>query len=286
MLLEKAIELFEEQLKMLQKSRKTIKNYTGHLKSINEYISETYNGQKHIEDIKADDMEKYLFNKLSEEKYSSSHRYNAVTAFKSLFNFCTSKGVCKVNIGKFVKHSKVYTKERTYISEIELMKIVKHIKNTTVKAVLQMIFYTGLRVSEAVSLKKKDVDFEHEQVYVREGKGKKERLIPINEKLKKILLEYLNDSRVDIGTDNFFSCRTGKISVIRVEEALRETIQEIGITKQITPHVLRHSFASNLIERGVDLFRVQKLLGHESIKTTSIYLHTNMEELEKAVNLL
>jgi site-specific recombinase XerD len=116
-------------------------------------------------------------------------------------------------------------------------------------------------------------------------KGRKERRIPMNEKLKKILLDYLNDSRVDMGTDNFFSCRTGSISVIRIEEVLRETLKAMGIEKQITPHVLRHSFASNLLERGVDLFRVQKLLGHELLETTSIYLHTNMEELERAVNM-
>ena len=132
----------------------------------------------------------------------------------------------------------------------------------------------------------RDVDFEHEHVFVKDGKGNKERKIPMNDKLKKILLDYLSDERVDIGTDNFFSCRTGRISPVHTEEILRDTIQEMGIEKQITPHVLRHSFASSLIERGVDLFRVQKLLGHENIKTTSIYLHTNMEELEKAVNMI
>lgn len=286
MLFTKVIELFAEYMKMIQRSKSTIRSYTDQLKSFNDYLSRTYNQPVYLEDVKADDMNKYLFNELREGKYSSSYRHNMVTAFRSLYNFCVSKGHCEVNVGKQVKFVKVYTKERLYISELEFMKIAKKVKSSTVKAVLQTIFYTGLRLSEAISLKMDDVNFEHEYVHVKEGKGKKERMVPMNEKLKKILLDYLSDERVDVGTDNFFSCRTGKISPVRVEEVLRETLQEMGIEKQITPHILRHSFASNLIERGVDLFRVQKLLGHENIKTTNIYLHSNMEELERAVNML
>lgn len=209
-----------------------------------------------------------------------------VTAFRSLYNFCIAKEYCKINIGKLVKYIKVYTKERIFVNEFELMRITKNIKSSTVKAVLWTIFYTGLRISEVISLKLEDVNFEHDYIFVRYGKGNKERSIPINEKLKKMLLEYLSNDRVNVKTDSFFSCRTGKISPVRVQEVLRGTLKELGIEKNITPHILRHSFASNLIERGVDIFRVQKLLGHESIKTTGIYLHTNMEELEKVVNLL
>jgi integrase/recombinase XerD len=183
-------------------------------------------------------------------------------------------------------NSSRYTQKKDNISELEFIRIAKQIKNSTVKALLHTIFYTGLRLGEAIGLKTEDVNFEHEYVHVKEGKGKKERMVPMNDKLKKILTDYLSDERVDAATDNFFSCRTGKISSTYTEEALRETLHEMGIEKQITPHVLRHSFASNLIERGVDLFRVQKLLGHENIKATNIYLHTNMEELERAVNML
>lgn len=283
---EKTLELFVEHMYLIQKSPKTIRSYQAQLKSFNEYICELYNRPVYLEDIKPDDMEKYLFNVLSEDKYSSSYRHNMVTAFRSLFNFCTAKGHCAVNVGKLVKFNKVYTKERVYISEIEFAKIAKRIKQPTVRVLLQTIFYTGLRLKEAINLKISDVDFEHEHVFVRDGKYGKDRKIPMNDKLKKILLDYLSDEKVDTGTDNFFSTRTGKISPAYTEEVLRETVKDIGIEKQITPHVLRHSFASGLIERGVDLFRVQKLLGHERIQTTSIYLHTSMEELEKAVNML
>ena len=275
MLFIKAIGLFSEYMKMIQRSNKTIRSYIDQLNRFNDYLCTEYNQPVYVEDIRPDDMEKYLYNVLREDKYSSSYRHNMITAFKSLFNFCSSKGYCEINTGKLVKFNKVYTKERIYISELELLRITKNVKSATIKATLWMIFYTGLRISEVINLKMIDVDFEHEHVFVKDGKGKKDRLIPMNEKLKRILVEYLNNYRVDKGTDNFFSCRTGKISIVRVQEVLRETVEIMGIDKQITPHVLRHSFASNLIERGVDIFRVQKLLGHESIKTTrNRYLRT------------
>ena len=286
MLLEKTIELFVEYMAMVQKSQKTIRNYHAQLISFNNYLCEIYNRPVYLEDVTAEDLDKYLFNVLSESKYSSSYRHVMITAFKSLFNFCTVKDYCTVNVGKLVKFNKVYTKERIYISEFEFVKIAKHIEQPTVRALLQTIFYTGLRLSETINLKISDVNLEHEHVFVRDGKGRKDRMIPINDKLKKILTDYLSNDRVEVGTDNFFSCRTGKISTLYTQEVLRKTIKVMGIEQQITPHVLRHAFASNLIERGVDLFRVQKLLGHENMKTTSIYLHTNMEELEKAVNML
>jgi integrase/recombinase XerD len=286
MTFEEAIEKFSEYLEFIQKSNKTICNYTAQLKDFNKYLCKTYNRPVYLEEVKADDMEKYLFNELSEAKYSSSYRHGMVTAFRSLYNFCFAKGHSDINIGKMVKFIKVYTKERTYISELELMRITKQIKSTTVKAVLWTIFYTGIRISEAINLKITDINFEHEYVFVKAGKGNKERQIPMNEKLRNLLIEYFNENRVDMSTDNFFSCKTGGISVVRVQEVLRETLQDMGIDKHITPHVLRHSFASNLIERGVDIFKVQKLLGHESIKTTGIYLHTNMDELERVVNML
>jgi integrase/recombinase XerD len=286
MLLEKAIGLFKGYMIMLQRSPKTVKNYISHLNNFCRYLSYVYNRPVYLDEIKVADIEKYLLNELGEEKYSSSYRDNMITAFKSLFNFCISKEYCKENIGKQVRHIKVHTKERTYISELEFIKIMKHIKNSTVKVVLQTIFYTGLRVSEAKSLRLADVNFEQEYIFVKEGKGKKERIIPMNDKLKKILIEYLRDNRVDMVTYNFFSCKTGGISIVWIEEVLRKEVKKMGIEKQITPHVLRHSFASNLLERGVDLFRVQKLLGHELLETTSIYLHTDMDELERAVNLL
>lgn len=286
MLFEKAVNLFIEHMTLVKKSQKTIKNYRAQLLSFNNYVNELHNRPVYLEEIQPDDMEKYLYNVLSEDRYSDSHRYNMITAFKSLYRFCTQKEYCEVNVGKLVKYVKVRTQERTFISEIELMRITKNIGQPTVKALIQSIFYTGLRLSEAVSIRLDDIDFEHDTVFVRKGKGGKERTIPLHSKLKRILKDYFDNDRVDMGTDYFFSSRTGRISAVYVEEVLRDTVKLLGIEKKITPHVLRHSFASNLIERGADLFRVQKLLGHKHLKTTSIYLHTSMEELEKAVNML
>jgi len=286
MLFEEAMQLFEEYMRLVQKSNKTIKNYMSQLRIFNNYLCRVYNRPSYLDEVAVDDIEKFLFNELGEEKYSASYRDNMVTSFKSLYTFCHSKGHCKVNVGKEVKHIHVCTKERTYLSEIEFRKIMKNVKNNIVRTVLQTLFFTGLRVDEAKNIKLCDVDFERETIFVAKGKGGKERLMPMNQKLKKILLDYFRDIRVDMGTDNFFSTKTGGISTNWIEQVLRETIREMELDKRVTPHVFRHSFASNLLKGKIDLFRVQKLMDHERIETTSIYLHTDMEELERAVNLL
>jgi len=257
-----------------------------HLRNFDHYLAGVYNRPLYLDEVKAEDLEKYLFNVLSEDKCSSAHRNNMIIAFKSLYSFTTAKDYSSENIGKKVKNIKVVTKERIYINEIEFEEIIKNINNATVKVALQTIFYTGLRISEITKLKLEDIDWQNAILYVRNGKGKKDRRIPINDKLQRILLDYLANYRVNIGTDNFFSCGTGRISTVRIGEVLKETVRSMGLEKNITPHILRHSFASNLLERGAELFHVQKLLGHERIKTTSIYLHTNPKELEKAVNQL
>jgi site-specific recombinase XerD len=114
LLFTKALELFAEYMKMIQRSKSTIRSYTDQLESFNNYLCRTYNQPVYLEDVKAEDMNKYLFNELSEGKYSSSYRHNMITAFRSLYNFCKSKGHCEVNVGKQVKFIKVYTKERQY----------------------------------------------------------------------------------------------------------------------------------------------------------------------------
>lgn len=282
----KALELFLENLSVMDKSEATIGNYRYYLQWFGQYLLHRYNRPVSIDEVKPEDLERFLFNELGEERYSSSARHNATTAFKSLYSFCHRKDYCPVNTGKLIRNVRIETKEREYVTEIEFRKIAREVSSPTARVVVHALFYTGLRIHECVKLTLADVDLEKDCIRVREGKGGKDRNIPINDRLKKVLQDYLENDRYFVGTDRFFSSQSGKVSSQFVNRELRDAVKESGIRKTVSCHILRHSFASNLIERGVNILQVQKLLGHESIKTTTVYLHTSMEDLQEAVDLL
>jgi integrase/recombinase XerD len=284
--LKKSIELFEEYMKVTDKSYETISLYMRCLDNFNRYLVSQYNQLLYVEDISPDDLEKYLFNELPEVKYSSSTRHNMISAFKSLFSFCYLKGYCNINTGKLVKNIRVETKERDYITELEFRKLMKHVKSTTAYAVVHTLFYTGLRIRECLNLKLADVDLVNDFISVKQGKGNKDRNVPVNDRLKTVLQEYLEEYRNDHGTESFFAGQSGGMCKQYVNRMLKQAEVKAGMDKHISCHILRHSFASNLTERGVDILKVQKLLGHNSIKTTAVYLHTTQEELQEAVDLL
>lgn len=286
MLLTKAIELFHDNLQVMERSKSTIYKYMLYLVGFNQYLCTVYNRQLYIDEIKPDDFERYVFNEYGKDKYADSTRHNIITAFKSLYSFCHRKEYCPINTGMLVKNIKVETEEREIINEVEFRRIVKNMSSPTAKAVASTLFYTGLRIAECLKLTTEEVDFNNGIIKVIKGKGKKDRNIPMNSRLRKILLNYYNHDRHEVGTNNFFSSKSGKMCRQYVNRELMNAIQKAGIQKKVTCHVLRHSFASNLVDKGANLLKVQKLLGHESIETTKIYLHTNLEELQDAVNLL
>lgn len=284
--LTKAIQLFCDNLTVLGKSTDTISNYSYYLTNFNKYLSQEYNRQVYIDEIRSEDLEKYVYNHLGEKRYSTSARHSMITAFKSLYSFCYRKGYCDVNIGKLIKNVRVETNERDYITELEFRKIVKEIVSPTARTVVYTLFYTGLRIRECLNLTLDDVDYINDIITVKEGKGRKDRNIPISDRLKPVMVEYMDNDRCDVGTDNFFSSKSGTMTKQFVNRVLGKAVKTAGIEKTVSCHVLRHSFASNLVDRGVDILKVQKLLGHDSIKTTTVYLHTGLDELQDAVNLL
>jgi integrase/recombinase XerD len=286
MKLTKGIKLFCDNLDVMGKSPETISNYSYYLSCFSKFLSQKYNRELYIDEIKSEDLDIYVYTKLGEKRYSASTRHGMVIAFKSMYSFLYKRGYCEINIGKLVKGVKVNIKERDYITEIEFRKIEKEIVNPTIHAVICTLFYTGLRITECINLKLEDIDFINEIITVKSGKGNKDRNIPLNNRLKKILMEYLKNGRQNIGTDYFFASKSGSVTKQYANRILKQSVQTVGIQKTVSCHVLRHSMASNLVDRGVNIFNIQKLLGHSSIKTTAIYLHTSLSELQDAVNTL
>ncbi|OGC25621.1 tyrosine recombinase XerC [candidate division WOR-1 bacterium RIFOXYB2_FULL_42_35] len=153
------------------------------------------------------------------------------------------------------------------------------------KAILEMIYGTGLRVAELIMINKNDVDFEEGEVKVL-GKGSKERIVLFGSHAKGALLTYLKDARDKLRSNKeiaafFVNRRGGRLTARSIERMLVYYSKKAGITKKVTPHTLRHSFATHLLAGGADLRMVQELLGHVSLSTTQVYTHITKERLKE-----
>jgi site-specific recombinase XerD len=152
-------------------------------------------------------------------------------------------------------------------------------------AVITLFLYSGLRVAELSALDRSDVDFVNETVLVRRGKGGAARLLPLHPIAARAIQEYLV-TRFDTEQALFLSRLTRRISHRQVQRTVLAIARGAGLDKHVTPHKLRHTFATLLLERGADLRVIQELLGHASIATTQIYTHVVQAHKRKAVDLL
>ena len=153
------------------------------------------------------------------------------------------------------------------------------------KAIFELMYSSGLRVSEICSIRVEDIIFEEKYLKIC-GKGKRERIVPINDEALDILRRYIQTSRIVMvkGKDTkelFLNFRGDKISRVGIWKIVKETMKKSGISKNVYPHTLRHSFATHLIQHGADLRAVQRMLGHSDITTTEIYTHVDSSHLKK-----
>ncbi len=153
------------------------------------------------------------------------------------------------------------------------------------QAILELMYATGLRASETVGLKISDIDFDEKLIKVV-GKGEKERIVPFSETAKNAVLEYMNGYRETCIKDNtsdilFINSKGEPLSERGLQYIVKESARKCGITINVHPHMIRHSYATTLLSNGVDIRIIQELLGHSSIGTTSIYTHVTFEDLRK-----
>ena len=145
---------------------------------------------------------------------------------------------------------------------------------------ISLIYACGLRVSELVNLKIDEIDFDDEIGYVRQGKGRKDRIFNIPKFLRAKLQKQVNAQR-EINSEFLFSGPKGKLSTRNIQKIVEKAVKKAGINKSVHVHTLRHSFATHLLEDGVDIRKIQELLGHSDLSTTQIYTHISKKELKK-----
>jgi len=216
--------------------------------------------------ISKKDINDYLYS-LKERNMSGNSLNVHLNALKFVFEKILNKRfLVKINYSKTPKSLPIFlTKEET-------IRLINSIKNNKHKLMIKLIYSAGLRVSELLNLRINDLDFDNNYGFVRKGKGNKERLFIISKNLKQELVDYIKENNLD--RDLFlFPSYNGHISVSSVQEIVKRAAKDANIKKRVSPHKLRHSFATHLIENGYDITSVQFLLGHNSPKSTAIYIH-------------
>jgi len=168
------------------------------------------------------------------------------------------------------------------LSKYEIKIMINQTKNLKHKLIIKMLYSTGLRLQELINLKREDIDFEKHIIYVRKGKGKKDRITIIAQSLYNDLLKYYSNN--DFKTKYIFEGRRGKYTKKSVQVILKKASKHIN--KHVHPHMLRHSFATHLLESGTDIRYIQRLLGHQDISTTQRYTYIAKRDLNNIKNPL
>lgn len=261
-------------------SKNTRDSYTYDLVNLAKHYS-----NKNIAYLTKEEIQEYL--RVYKEK-SARTKAHYLTSINNFYKYLVSKDSIKINPCESIKMPKLEQKLPEFLTIEEVDKLldirVSTIYDLRNKAMLEMLYATGMRISELCDLKMSNIYLEDEVVKVF-GKGSKERLIPVNEIALNYLAEYLKYARGDLlGTNDseyvFISSRHTRITRQAFFKFLKKLCEEKGIKKNISPHILRHSFATHLLNNGADLRSVQELLGHSDIATTQIYTHLSNEKLE------
>ena len=225
---------------------------------------------------------------LHQKNLSKSSAARKLAAIRSFFQFCLKKGWLEDNPAKSVATPKTDQHVPGFLSEDEMEKFLELPKEDDVlgvrdKAILELFYASGIRLSELVGINLEDLSLEEKMLRVR-GKGKKERIVPFGRKAAESVAAYLR-LRMMIPKKSleekalFLNYQGTRIAARSVERMMAKYIRRTSIRRKVSPHSLRHSFASHLLSRGADLRVIQELLGHESLATTQKYTHLDLKQL-------
>jgi integrase/recombinase XerC len=235
---------------------------------------------------------RHFMGMLTENKYKARSAARKLAALKSFFKYCLRRGWIEKNPAYSIKSPKIPKTLPTVLSKDQTGKLFANIEvvdfvSARDSAIIELFYACGIRLSELVNLKIRDVQFNNKLISVT-GKGNKQRLLPLGDMsilAMKVYLKYYEEKfQKPKQDDPFFISNLGKqISVRNVRVRVENHMKEISDgAKKNSPHVLRHSFATHLLDEGADLESVRMMLGHESLSTTQIYTHVKMERLKEA----
>lgn len=267
-------------------SKYTVTNYRDDLAVFNNFLE-----LKKISDIKNVSYElireylKYLY----DLKYTAKSIARFISSLRGLFKYLCSKKIIIDNPMTLISNPKIEKKLPKYLEYNELEKLLstpdlKMDLGIRDALVLEMLYSTGIRVSELVNIKIDDIDKKNKEIRII-GKGNKERIVLFGDILLDKLERYLNTYYVNNNVNNcqylFLNKHGNKLNDRIIRTIVDDNMRRAGINKKISPHTLRHTYATHMLNEGADIKTVGDLLGHESISTTTIYTHLSNEQLKK-----
>lgn len=259
-------------------SDNTVGAYMNDLNKYEEFL------KKDILESDTEDLEKYLKYIKNLESTTVAHK---ITSIKSYFNYNIKRGIVSVNPADKVSRPKLTKHLPEYLTEEEVGKLldveVKSPYDYRNKTILELLYSSGIRISELVNIKTPNYDSEECLIRIM-GKGSKERIVPLGDYAVNIMNDYMNNYRPLINKKHtdyvFINNRGDKISRQFIFKVIKKEALKKDIKKDISPHTLRHTFATHLLKNGADLRIIQELLGHENISTTQIYTHVTNNKLK------
>lgn len=259
---------FKKYLENRRYGNRTIEYYCSMVESFLSFFN-----NKQPEQITHEDVEQYNSEIIIRYNYSASHQRQLVGALKLFFPLIEDR---KIEIEKLIRPQKQKKLPMVLAAE-EVVRILENIENIKHRCVIGLIYASGLRISEAINLKVSDIDSNRMLIRVNQGKGGKDRYVALSEKILIMLRNYAKKYRPK--NYLFYGQDSEQYSATSIRAILREACERAKIKKRVTPHTLRHSYATHLLENGVDLRYVQELLGHTKPETTMIYTHVTRKKL-------
>lgn len=262
-------------------SRNTLTSYEDNLCLFTKFLK-----SKNPLQVEKEDILNFLKEENQKESSTKAHYF---TVLQNFYLFCIDTGLTTTNPCETIHLPKIPQKLPNYLTYEEVEKLLDMPLRTDydyrTKAMLELLYATGIRVSELLSLRFTNVDLQNNLIRV-EGKGSKERIVPFNETSKKYLELYINEYRPKLikpgkyFEELFLNNRGTPLTRQGMFKLLKNLCHQVGIEKNVSPHVLRHSFATHLLNNGADLRVIQEFLGHSNISTTQIYTHVSNEHLK------
>lgn len=222
--------------------------------------------------------------KLYEDKYSNRSISRKVSSLKSYFKYLESEGIIKDNFMRLISNPKVEKTLPNYLNYEDLEQLLAFPDRSNKYGlrdalILEMLYSSGIRVSELSNIKLNDINFKERKILIL-GKGNKERYVYYGSKCAELIDKYL---KLDHGNSPYLLIgkRSDKLNEREIRKIVTETAKKAGISIHVTPHTLRHTYATHMLNDGADLKSVGDLLGHESLSTTQIYTHVSNERLRQ-----
>ncbi len=257
----------------------TIKNYKLDLTLFFDFLNKSNINYLYLNKDNVLAYLKYL-DKMNLKNSTISRR---ISALRTFYNYLMNEGLINSNIFLNVKNPKLEKKLPNYLNYTEMEELLESIDISTDEGLkrrllIEMFYSTGCRVSEIINIKVKDIDFKDKKIRIM-GKGSKERIVYYGDYAKKYLDKYLSKG---MDKDYLFVNKHGdKYTVEEIELIVKDIMKHLSIKTHVTPHTLRHTFATHLLNNGADIRSVQELLGHSNLSTTGIYTHVSSDRLKE-----